>query len=301
MGSEVPASSPDAPQAHTAGDSAESAPAYAKAGSVKEAEREWHDVYYKTHALEAYPETPEEFMRQFQRVELTPFCEGGWSWWADPRKEALETVGDVRGLRVLDYGCGFGRLGMYLALCGAQVWGFDLSGEAVITANQVARRYGLSAQFEQMDAEDLRYADRSFDLVIGFGVLHHVIKYPRAGSQLFRVLAPGGRAVFHETLWDNPLINFARRFTSEHADAGDAHLTDKYIREFCRDFSQVRLEKRHLLYMLKRLAKLPYSELGAPINPRPFWRAVKLLDTQILRFPPLRRYCGEVIIYLRVS
>ena len=51
-------------------------------------------------------------------------------------------------LRVLDYGCGFGRLGMYLALCGAQVWGFDLSGPAIETANEVARRYGLSVQFE---------------------------------------------------------------------------------------------------------------------------------------------------------
>src|SRR5271166_4914581 len=109
-----------------------------------------------------------------------------------------------------------GRLGMYLALCGAQVWGFDLSGLAIETANEVVCRYGLSAQFEQMDAEELRYADDSFDLAIGFGVLHHVIKYPSDGSQLSRVLSPGGRAVFHETLWDNPLINLVRRFTGEH-------------------------------------------------------------------------------------
>ena len=120
-----------------------------------------------------------------------------------------------------------------------------------------------------MDAEELRYADNSFDLAVGFGVLHHVIKYPRAGSQLSRVLSPGGRAVFHETLWDNPLINLARRFTGEHADAGDAHLTDKNIREFFRDFGQVRLEKRHLLYMLKRLAKLPPPDLNAPPRPAP--------------------------------
>jgi len=299
MGPEVPAFLPDAPQVHTGGDPGKSAPACGNASSVKEAEREWHDAYYKANALGAYPPTPEEFRRQFQRVELTPFCEGGWSWWADPRREALDTVGDVRGLRVLDYGCGFGRLGMYLALCGAQVWGFDLSGLAIETANEVVCRYGLSAQFEQMDAEELRYADDSFDLAIGFGVLHHVIKYPSAGSQLSRVLSPGGRAVFHETLWDNPLINLVRRFTGEHADAGDAHLTDKNIREFFWDFSQLRLEKRHLLYMLKRLAKLPQPDLNAPPTPRPFWRLVKSMDRQILRFPPLRRYCGEVIIYVR--
>ena len=294
MGPDVPAYSRDASEAPAEG----VAPAVGDAGSVKQAERDWHDVFFKTHALVAYPETPVEFQTIFQLVELTPFSEGGWNWWADSRREALDSVGDVRGLRVLDYGCGFGRLGMYLSLCGAQVWGFDLSTPAIETANQVARRYGLSAQFEQMDAEALRYDDGSFDLIIGFGVLHHVIKYPRASSELYRVLAPGGRAVFHETLWDNPLINFARRFTSEHADAGDAHLTDKNTRDFCREFAEVRLEKRHLLYMLKRLARLPYPDPGASITPRPFWRLMKSLDAQLLRFPPLRRYCGEVIIYL---
>lgn len=273
-------------------------PASGDAGSVKQAEREWHDAFFKAYATVAHPETLVEFQRIFQLVELTPFCEGGWNWWADLRKEILDSVGDVRGLRVLDYGCGFGRLGMHLSLCGAQVWGFDLSSPAIETASQAARRYGLSAQFEQMDAENLRYADASFDLVIGFGVLHHVIKYPRASTELFRVLAPGGNAVFHETLWDNPFINFARRFTSEHPDAGDAHLTDKNIRDFCRDFGQVRLEKRNLLYMLKRLAKLPHPDPGVPVRPRPFWQLMKTLDSHLLRFRPLRRYCGEVIIYL---
>ena len=290
----------DLPSSHDASQvSDRNAPTHGNICSVKQAERDWHDAFFKSHANVAYPETPEDFTTIFHLVELTPFCEGGWNWWADLRREALDSVGDVRGLRVLDYGCGFGRLGMYLSLCGAQVWGFDLSSPAIEMANQVARRYGLSAQFEQMDAEDLRYADSSFDLVIGFGVLHHVIKYPRAGSELYRVLARGGRAVFHETLWDNPLINLARRFTSEHVDAGDAHLTDQRIRDFCRGFSHVRLEKRHLLYMLKRMAKLPYPDPSVPAGPRPFWRMVKSLDTQLLRFSPLRRYCGEVVIYLR--
>ncbi|HEY4931190.1 MAG TPA: class I SAM-dependent methyltransferase [Terriglobales bacterium] len=293
-GPEATASSPDASPAPTGDD----APASANARSVKQAEREWHDAFFQAHAALAHPETLEDFQKLFQLVELTPFCDGGWNWWADLRSDALDAIGEVRGLRVLDYGCGFGRLGLYMSLCGAQVLGFDLSSAAIEAANQAAHRYGLSAQFEQMDAEELRYADASFDLVVGFGVLHHVIKYPRAGSELHRVLAPGGRAVFHETLWDNPLINVVRRFTREHSDAGDAHLTDKNIREFCRDFNHVRLEKRNLLYMLKRLAKLPHPDPSLPVTPRPFWQAVKSLDTQLLRIPPLRRYCGEVIIYL---
>lgn len=266
---------------------------------VRQAEREWHDAVYTAHAHDAYPDAVEDFQRFYVRVHLTPFCEGGWSWWADSRKEALDAVGDVRGLRVLDYGCGFGGLGMYLSQRGAQVWGFDFSRPAIEKATAVAHRYGLPAQFDQMDAADLAYPDEFFDLVVGFGVLHHVIKYPPAGPQLLRVLKPGGRGVFHETLWDNALINLARRFTSVDAEAGDAPLTEREVRKFCQGFSQVRLEKRHLLYMLKRLAKLPRHGWYEELHPRHFWRRVKALDNQLLRIPGLRRYCGEVIVFLQ--
>lgn len=264
----------------------------------KQAEREWHDAFYAAHAASDYPETLAEFQERFRRIELTPFCDGGWNRWADPRQEALAALGEMRGLSVLDYGCGAGTLGMYLSLCGAHVRGFDLSLEGIKVANEVAKRYGLSVQFEQMDAEDLGYPNNSFDLVVGFGVLHHVIKYPRASSHLLRVMKPSAKAIFVETLWDNPVINLVRRFTTEEEEAGDAALTEKNIRQFSEGFRRVQLEKRHLVYMLKRLAALPLRDLNMPMRPRTFWKRVKSLDDRLLRFKPLRRYCGEVIISL---
>ena len=82
-----------------------------QAKSAKQAERAWHDAFYAAHGSSDYPETLAEFQERFRRVELTPFCEGGWNWWADPRREALATLGEVRGLSVLDYGCGAGGYG----------------------------------------------------------------------------------------------------------------------------------------------------------------------------------------------
>lgn len=266
---------------------------------LKRAERAWHDSDYDAHAEFAYPATLEDFQNMFVKVQISRFCDGGWSWWGDARREVIDALGDVRGLRVLDYGCGYGGLGLYLSLRGAQVWGFDFSRPAIETANKAAQRYGLTAKFSQMDAAALTYPDEFFDLVIGFGVLHHVIKYPEADTHLLRILKPAARAIFHETLWDNPLINLVRRFTSEHADAGDAHLTEREIQRFCQRFRRVQLEKRHLLYMLKRLARPPLVERSAELKPRPLWRAVSALDRQILRFRPLRRYCGEVILFLQ--
>jgi 2-polyprenyl-3-methyl-5-hydroxy-6-metoxy-1,4-benzoquinol methylase len=267
--------------------------------SVKDAERAWHDAHYDAHAAYAYPESVDDFLWVFVKGQISRFSDGGWSWWGDARREAIEALGDVRGLRVLDYGCGYGGLGLYLAYRGARVWGFDLSPSAIETANRAAQQYRLPAEFAQMDAAALTYPDECFDLVVGFGVLHHVIKYPNADLHLHRILKPNGRAVFHETLWDNPLLNFARRFTSEHSDAGDAQLTQRAIRGFCRKFGTVRLEKRHLFYMLKRLGKLPVAGWNSELQPRPLWRFVKAVDDGILSVRPLRYFCGEVVIFLQ--
>jgi 2-polyprenyl-3-methyl-5-hydroxy-6-metoxy-1,4-benzoquinol methylase len=269
--------------------------------AVKLAEREFHDQQYARSPVEHFPATAVDFMESYRRVHLTPFHEGGWSYWGDARAETLRLLGDMRGKRLLDFGCGTGQAGLYLALQGAEVWGFDFAHFGVERAQQLAEQYGLAgrAQFACMDAEALTYADNFFDVVLGIGVLHHVIKYPQVAWNTARVLKPGGRAFFVETLWDNPLINFARRFSALEKEAGDAPLTHRSIHQFARPFSGAVLRKRHLLYMLKRLAKLPICDMQAPLRPRPFWKAIYDADQVLLKFPPLRFFCGEVIVELR--
>jgi len=53
----------------------------------------------------------------------------------------------------------------------------------------------LEGRFVQGDAENLPFADGSFDLVYSHGVLHHTPDTPRTIREVHRVLAPGGRAV----------------------------------------------------------------------------------------------------------
>lgn len=276
-------------------------PRAARQNGVKLAERQFHDELYRRSPVEHFPATAAEFMELYRRVHLTPFHQGGWSYWGDTRAETAQLLGDVRGKRLLDFGCGPGHAGLYLALLGAEVWGFDLAPQGVERAGQLAQRYGLSdrTHFECMDAEALTYPADFFDLILGIGVLHHVIKYPHVAENCARVLKPGGRAFFVETLWDNPAINFARRFSSLQKEAGDAPLTDRAIRQFARPFTSLTMCKRHLLYMLKRMARLPGFDLQSPLRPRPLWKAVYDLDQVLLRFSPLRFLCGEVIVELR--
>jgi len=268
---------------------------------IKLAEREFHDQIYSRSLVEHFPSTPSEFKEIFQRVHLTRFSDGGWSYWGDARADAFRLLGDVAGKKVLDFGCGAGHAGVYLALEGAQVWGFDFAAAGVERAQQLAQHYGLGerAKFQCMDAEALSYAENFFDIVLGIGVLHHVIKYPGVAENTARILKPGGRALFVETLWDNPLINLARRFSSLEKEAGDAPLTHRAIRKFARPFGGLVLRPRHLLYMLKRMAKLPAFDLQRPLRPRPAWKAIHALDRALLTFAPLRFFCGEVIVELK--
>jgi 2-polyprenyl-3-methyl-5-hydroxy-6-metoxy-1,4-benzoquinol methylase len=262
---------------------------------AKSLEKAWHDNWFVQHGRQEFPESPDEFRELFSRVNLEAFCDGGWAYWGDARVEMMQMIGDVRGLTVLDYGCGSGQLGMYLAMQGANVSGFDLSPAGVELANWASGKYGLNCSFRALDAEEIDYPDESFDLIVGFGVLHHVIKYPKAPSQLARVLKPGARAIFHETLWDNPLINFARRFTMESSDAGDAHLTARGLQQFGAPFAKTEVHQQNILYMLKRFSKLPVRDLSRPLVPRPFWRGVRKIDRGLMRLG-LARFCGEAVV-----
>ena len=264
---------------------------------AKVAEQAWHDRWYREHSRKEFPDDVEDFREMFWRIQLAPFFEGGWGCWGDVRTEMMLSVGDVVGRRVLDYGCGHGGLGIYLALKGAIVSGFDISTEGVNVANWAAEKYHLQCDFRAMDAESLAYEDQSFDLVMGFGVIHHVVKYPRASSELFRVMKPGAKAMFHETIWENPLINYARRFTMADADAGDEKLTGKSILSFGAQFSSVEINRRHIFYMLKRLARQRSRNLADPMVRRPIWKLVHGIDSACCGLG-LSKFCGEASIVL---
>lgn len=123
----------------------------------------------------------------------------------------LERLGFVQGKRILDYGCGSGWLGVYLAKQGAQVNGFDISGKLIEVATQRVRINGVEQlfNFQKMPAENLEYPDKSFDLEVGISILHYV-ELPSAISHLERVMREAALAIFLEPLGENPILNWLR-------------------------------------------------------------------------------------------
>ena len=101
----------------------------------------------------------------------------------------------TRGLRVLEIGCGVGTDGLQFARAGAIYTGIDLTEAAVALARTNFESAGVPGEFRVADAENLDFADESFDVVYSHGVLHHTPDIDGAVREIHRVLKPDGRAI----------------------------------------------------------------------------------------------------------
>jgi len=109
--------------------------------------------------------------------------------------------GSVEGGHVLELGCGRG-IGLPLLLTefgAAKVYGIDLDPQQVMRAQgRLQGRYEGRIHLAVASAEQLPFADASFDAVFDFGILHHVPAWQRAVAEIDRVLKPGGTFFFEE-------------------------------------------------------------------------------------------------------
>jgi ubiquinone/menaquinone biosynthesis C-methylase UbiE len=106
-----------------------------------------------------------------------------------------EHIGVVTGLNVLEVACGRGGFSNELARAGARVTGCDFSFVAVRVAHAKLRAMNerASANFIQGDAQDLPFAENSFDLVISCETIEHLPNASRALREMLRVSRPGGK------------------------------------------------------------------------------------------------------------
>jgi SAM-dependent methyltransferase len=119
-------------------------------------------------------------------------------------------LGDVRGLDVLEVGCGAGQGSRWLASQGARVVGIDLSEGMLAQARALGDRPGAPrpAGLVQADARVLPFEDEVFDAAVSaFGAVPFVGDPERVMAEVARVLRPGGHWVFaagHPIRWAFP-------------------------------------------------------------------------------------------------
>jgi SAM-dependent methyltransferase len=171
-----------------------------------------------------------------------------------PLEYAYHLLGDVQGLRIVDFGCGSGANAIQLANRGAHVWGVDISEDLIRLAVRRMTVNGRAggAQFIVGSAHDLPFPDASIDIVFGIAILHH-LDLALVSREVSRVLRPGGRAIFQEPVRNSATIKFVRSLIPYRApdiSPFERPLTDQEIRAFAAPFSAVQVRPFSLPHVL---------------------------------------------------
>jgi 2-polyprenyl-3-methyl-5-hydroxy-6-metoxy-1,4-benzoquinol methylase len=163
----------------------------------------------------------------------------------------LECAGEVAGKRVLDCGCGSGRLARIFHSLGGVVDAFDPLGDRISALQEQypSVQWAESTLEQWTTARETRKSADTYDIVIASEVLQHI------GTEslpiLFALTSPGGRLIVTVPNSDCPIVEAAtRRF--------DGHYTPI---SFC--------ELPELLHAL-----MPTAELA--------WRGFRFQDDQTL-------------------
>jgi len=108
----------------------------------------------------------------------------------------LKSLGDIRGSKILDLGCGVGRVTMELLKAGAEVTSLDNSQKMLAITEDKAKAASLDKRLRcvKSDASENPLPDASYDVVICVGLLEHLPLQVRSKTleHLDRVLMPGG-------------------------------------------------------------------------------------------------------------
>ena len=158
--------------------------------------------------------------------EFTRFEHEGWervankydSVWSSLTRQfiphLINAVGVSTGISVLDVACGPGYVSAAVKKLGANPTGIDFSRKMVA----IARSMFPGVTFREGDAQQLPFADASFDRVLmNFGLLH-LSQPKKACAEAFRVLRPGSKFGF--TIWAEPHENPGGKIVN---DAIEAH------------------------------------------------------------------------------
>jgi len=260
--------------------------------AIREAEKEWHEAHYELKRGQDLV-VPEAIRKRYLH----------------PRRRAqfhLEHVyhelGDLRGKRVLYYGCGADNSTVLLALKGAEVFAFDLSEHAIRLQRAMAAANGVASRVHVLvsAAEELPFSAGAFDIVVGIAILHHIPDHlSSTPGELASILRPGGRAIFAEPVIRNRFLGWFLRLLPLHdaTSPGERQLTDADLEHFETDFRSRRVFFSVLSRLDRFICKGPLET--APAACRLLVQAVHALDGMILRLPFADRLAAIAVLDLR--
>jgi 2-polyprenyl-6-hydroxyphenyl methylase/3-demethylubiquinone-9 3-methyltransferase len=145
----------------------------------------------------------------------------------DPKK-----LDCLKGLRMLDIGCGAGILSEPLARLGASMVGADPAEENIEAAKAHAEATGVTVDYRATTAEALAGSNEKFDVVLAMEVVEHVVDVPAFVDSCASMVKPGGlliAATLNRTLKSFALAIVGAEYVLRWVPRG-THQWDKFVK-----------------------------------------------------------------------
>ena len=136
--------------------------------------------------IENYWDERSEDFGKVRRLELSG--EDYFAW----EKIITEHLPKNKNLKILDVGTGAGFFAVLLSKIGHQVTGIDMSSKMLREAENNSKYFNVRADFLRMNAQDLKFPDKTFDVVISRNLTWTLPDVMQAYSEWQRVLKIGG-------------------------------------------------------------------------------------------------------------
>ena len=214
-------------------------------------------------------------------------------WWEDFYLPVFEYVlpemGNLEGKRVLELGTGTGGTATLLAKRGASVIGIDLLPFRLAEAQMRAVEHNVAeaVNFALMDATHLAFPDNTFDFIISKSVLVFT-DHRQTSKECYRVLKPGGKAIFMENMRYHPMVWLYRKmFLKYSGKLRYFSVTD--IETVGAEFEKL----EHREFHLSAVSALFWQKcISIPLCYRWSLGILKAIDTSLLKcLPFLNRFC----------
>lgn len=183
-----------------------------------------------------------------------------------------ETVGshDLKGLSVLDIGCGIGGQDVVLARdFGARVVGLDIEAPLLDRARKLIMRHGLQdrVDFKLTVPGPLPFPDAQFDAVYSSGAFTQIADKEGMFREVFRVLKPGGWFLVYDWMRSPGPYSDDMRYFFEVEGLTYAMETIERHGEILRAVGFTAIELVDSWDQYRRLAKREYEQMKGPMFP----------------------------------
>ena len=196
---------------------------------------------------------------------------------------------NAKNAEILDYGCGVGSFVEEVAkFSPKKIVGIDISEISINKAIERTKKLKTDINFSVDNCEKTKFADNSFDIVYGSGILHH-LEINKCLDEIYRILKSKGSLVFIEPLGTNPIINFYRKLTPKSRSTDEHPLIEKDFKYIKNKFFNTEIK----YYGLLTLIFFPFYKSPSTSN---FFKYLVIIDQYLFKLKFFQSFAWSVLI-----